>query len=73
MDKIDFKILKDYMKFRWFYTSAGRLILMGKNAQSNENLILNYTKPHTTIIHTSEKGSPFAVITDIIKEEYNLK
>ncbi|MCX8159050.1 MAG: NFACT RNA binding domain-containing protein [Candidatus Pacearchaeota archaeon] len=50
------------MKFREFYTSSNKLILCGKNAEQNEELIKNHTLPYETVLHTKAPGSPFCVI-----------
>lgn len=55
---------KDYSKYRWFYTSSGKLVVGGKNALQNEQLlrILRAQKKERLVMHTSEPGSPFSII-----------
>jgi len=50
------------MKFREFYTSSNKLVLCGKNAEQNEDLIKNHISPEETVLHTKAPGSPFCVI-----------
>jgi len=50
------------MKFREFYTSSKKLVLCGKNAEQNEELIKNHTSLEETVLHTKAPGSPFCVI-----------
>ncbi|MEM4330390.1 MAG: NFACT RNA binding domain-containing protein [Candidatus Pacearchaeota archaeon] len=52
-------------EFREFITSEGKLVLGGKNAESNEKLIAQ-VKENEIVLHTKEAGSPFCNI----KEEY---
>lgn len=63
---MDFKEAK---KYRWFYTSSEKLVIGGKNAVQNEQLlrILKTTKKDFIVMHTSEPGSPFSVILENIK------
>jgi len=49
------------MKFREFKTSSGRLVLAGKNAENNEELIKQVEKDED-IFHTAKPGSPFVNI-----------
>ena len=48
-------------KFREFVTSSGKLVLSGKDRESNEELIKQVEKENI-VLHTKEKGSPFAEI-----------
>ena len=50
------------MKFREFYTSSKKLILCGKSAEQNEELIKKNLSPEETVLHTRAPGSPFCVI-----------
>jgi len=47
--------------FRRFITSSGREVLAGKDRETNEELIGQVEKDNW-ILHTEEKGSPFAEI-----------
>lgn len=53
---------KWYEKFRWFYTSDGFLVVLGKDATTNELLIKKHTEPHDIVFHADIQGAPFAVI-----------
>jgi predicted ribosome quality control (RQC) complex YloA/Tae2 family protein len=50
-------------KYRHFCTSTGRLVIGGKNAEQNEELVARFIGKQNTIMHTKEAGSPFCVIT----------
>ncbi len=53
-----------YKRFRWFYTSSGKLVVGGKNAKQNEELVIRILRggKERIMMHTSKPGSPFAVI-----------
>ena len=50
------------INFRKLITSSGKLVLAGKNAETNEKLMNWYIGKKNIILHTKEKGSPFCVI-----------
>jgi len=56
--------MDNYKKYRWFYTSSGKLVLGGKSAKQNDELLHQLKKKDEDRIvsHTSEPGSPFCVI-----------
>ncbi|MEM1536037.1 MAG: NFACT RNA binding domain-containing protein [Candidatus Pacearchaeota archaeon] len=47
--------------YRWFYTSSGKLVIAGKNAEQNEEIMRN-VRPEDIVLHTASAGSPFCVI-----------
>lgn len=49
------------MKFRELLTNRNTLILAGKNAKNNEELI-EQVQPDEIVLHTAEPGSPFVNI-----------
>ena len=65
--KVDY--WKDYEKYKWFYTSSGKLVIGGKSAEQNESLVKDIMriKKNYIVMHTKEPGSPFAIILDDIK------
>jgi len=70
-------IKSNYRKYRWFFTSSGNLVIGGKNAEQNEELLFSILneKADFIIMHTTEPGSPFSVIFEKVDklsgEEYN--
>jgi hypothetical protein len=52
---------QDYEKYRWFFTSSGKLVIGGKNAEQNES-IMSGVENDDVIMHTSSPGSPFCII-----------
>jgi predicted ribosome quality control (RQC) complex YloA/Tae2 family protein len=53
---------KDYMSYRWFFTSDGNLVVGGKSEDQNELALRYFRKPHYTVMHTTNPGSPFMII-----------
>jgi len=49
------------MKFREYITKKGTLVLAGKNAKNNEELI-KQIEPSEIVLHTEASGSPFVNI-----------
>ena len=54
----------NYRRYKWFFTSAGKLVVGGKNAEQNDELLrkLQKSREDLIIMHTSFPGSPFSVI-----------
>ena len=55
----------DGKKFRWVKLPSGTGVLLGKNAEQNEELVNNFMGKNNIILHTAEPGSPFCVIEDM--------
>lgn len=55
--------MKDYEKYRWFFTSSEKLVIGGKSSEQNEELMMNI-KQKEIVMHTSTPGSPFCIIKD---------
>ncbi|MFP4116072.1 MAG: ribosome rescue protein RqcH [Candidatus Aenigmatarchaeota archaeon] len=51
-----------YKKYRWFKTSEGFLVVAGKNADQNEELVKKKAQKDDVILHAEIEGSPFTVI-----------
>lgn len=51
-----------YEKYRWFFTSTGRLVIGGKSAEQNEDVVKNRIGRNDLVMHTKGAGSPFAII-----------
>ena len=54
----------NYQRYRWFFTSSEKLVIGGKNALQNEEILrkLKTQRQDFKVMHTVEPGSPFAVI-----------
>jgi len=51
-----------YEKFRWFYSSTGKLFIAGRDATTNEIIIKKHTDKDDLVFHTEMAGSPFGVL-----------
>jgi predicted ribosome quality control (RQC) complex YloA/Tae2 family protein len=51
-----------YEKFRWFFTSRGRLALGGRDAHSNATLVRRHLQEGDVVYHADLFGSPFFVL-----------
>lgn len=58
------KELNDYKKYKWFYTSSEKLVVGGKSAIQNDELLkrIKSEKRNFVVMHTELPGSPFSVI-----------
>ncbi|GAG46387.1 unnamed protein product [marine sediment metagenome] len=54
--------MKQYKKYRNFCTKSGRLVVGGKSAEQNEELVKKFIGKENIIMHTAKPGSPFCVI-----------
>jgi predicted ribosome quality control (RQC) complex YloA/Tae2 family protein len=53
-----------YEKFRWFFTTEGKLAVGGRDSQSNTILIRRHAETGDTVYHADLFGSPFFVLKD---------
>jgi predicted ribosome quality control (RQC) complex YloA/Tae2 family protein len=51
-----------YEKFRWFFTTGGKLAIGGRDAQSNTTLIRRHMQEGDTVYHADLFGSPFFIL-----------
>ena len=58
-----------FEKFRWFITSEGNLVIGGRDAQSNVNIIKKYAKQDNLVFHSDITGSPFFITEDGISDK----
>jgi len=58
-----------YDKFRWITSSNGFLLVGGKDAKTNEQLIRKYMKASDLVFHTDITGSPFVLIKNPKKKK----
>lgn len=58
------QFIDNYKKYRWFFTSSKKLVIGGKSALQNEELLHLIKRENNDFIvmHTSSPGSPFSVI-----------
>jgi len=53
---------KWYERYRWFFTSHDKLVIGGKSAEQNEEVVKDHIDKRDIVMHTAMPGSPFAVI-----------
>ncbi len=60
----------NYKKYKWFFTLSGKLVVGGKSAEQNDELLnrIKSTKEDLIVMHTAEPGSPFSVIMADVKK-----
>lgn len=51
-----------YHRFRWFHTSSGYLVIGGRNADQNEELVKKYMGKHDRFFHTQAHGGPVTLL-----------
>jgi predicted ribosome quality control (RQC) complex YloA/Tae2 family protein len=51
-----------YERFRWFHTSDGFLVIGGRNADQNEELVKKYLDRGDRFFHTQVQGGPVTVL-----------
>ncbi|SFR58597.1 ribosome rescue protein RqcH [Halogeometricum limi] len=51
-----------YERFRWFHTSDGYLVIGGRNADQNEEIVKKYLNKHDLFFHTQAHGGPVTVV-----------
>ena len=53
------------MKFREISLASGAIVLLGKDAKNNDELMKNFKGKSNIIMHTVSPGSPFCVIDNL--------
>ena len=53
---------KWFERFRWFRTSDGFLVLGGRNADQNEELVSKYLDPSDRFFHAQAHGAPVTIL-----------
>jgi len=51
-----------YERFRWFITSEGFLVIGGRNAQMNSEIVSKYLERNDLFFHTQSPGAPVTVM-----------
>lgn len=51
-----------YERFRWFHTSDGFLVLGGRSADQNEELVKKYLERGDRFVHTQARGGPVTIL-----------
>lgn len=53
-----------FERYKWFITSAGRLVLSGRDAHSNDNVVKKHMKENDVYVHAEVHGAPSVVLKD---------
>ncbi|MCT9097086.1 ribosome rescue protein RqcH [Haloarchaeobius sp. HME9146] len=53
---------KWFERFRWFHTSDGFLVIGGRNADQNEELVKKYLDKGDKVFHTQAHGAPVTIM-----------
>lgn len=58
------ELSKNHARYKWFVTSSGKMVIGGKSAAQNDELLKKVTSLGTELIvmHTADPGSPFSVV-----------
>jgi len=69
------KSVMEHEKYRWFYTSSNKLVVGGKNALQNEELVKNLISSgkNYIVMHTKTPGSPFSIIESESTDEKDIE
>jgi len=51
-----------YERFRWFHTTDGFLVIGGRDADQNEELVRKYLDPSDRFFHTQAHGGPATIL-----------
>ncbi|WP_311172789.1 ribosome rescue protein RqcH [Halobellus ordinarius] len=51
-----------YERFRWFHTSDRFLVIGGRNADQNEEIVTKYLNKHDLFFHTQAHGGPVTIV-----------
>ncbi|MDO8563495.1 MAG: NFACT RNA binding domain-containing protein [Nanoarchaeota archaeon] len=62
--------MEDYQKYKWFFTASGKLVMGGKSAKQNDDLLkkIKAQGKERLAMHTSQPGSPFCIIIANIED-----
>jgi len=51
-----------YERFRWFFSSDGFLVVGGRDATTNEELVKKYMEKRDLVFHTQAPGAPITIV-----------
>ena len=57
-----------YERYRWFYSSEGFLVIGGRDADTNEELVKKYLEPRDLFLHADVHGAPAVIVKSQGKE-----
>jgi len=57
-----------YERYRWFFSTDGFLVLGGKDAETNEEIVKKYMEPRDIFFHAEVHGAPAVILKSNGKE-----
>ncbi|HYB58706.1 MAG TPA: ribosome rescue protein RqcH [Candidatus Acidoferrales bacterium] len=57
-----------YERYRWFFSSEGFLVIGGRDADTNEELVKKYLEPRDLFLHADVHGAPVVIVKSQGKE-----
>jgi predicted ribosome quality control (RQC) complex YloA/Tae2 family protein len=57
-----------YERYRWFFSSEGFLVVGGRDADTNEELVKKYLEPRDIFLHADVHGAPAVIVKSQGKE-----
>lgn len=63
-DKTQKRSKEWFEKYRWFYSSDNHLVIIGRDAQTNEMAVKKHMEPNDLYLHADFDGAPSVVIKD---------
>jgi predicted ribosome quality control (RQC) complex YloA/Tae2 family protein len=57
-----------YERYRWFFSSEGFLVVGGRDADTNEELVKRYLEPRDLFLHADVHGAPAVIVKSQGKE-----
>jgi predicted ribosome quality control (RQC) complex YloA/Tae2 family protein len=57
-----------YERYRWFFSTEGFLVIGGRDADTNEELVKKYLEPRDVFLHADVHGAPAVIVKSQGKE-----
>lgn len=53
-----------FERYKWFITSSGKLVIGGRDAHTNDNIVKKHLKEKDVYVHTDVHGAPSVILKD---------
>ena len=53
-----------FERYKWFFTSGGRMVIAGRDAHSNDNIVKKHLKDGDLYAHAEVHGAPSVIVKD---------
>jgi len=57
-----------YERYRWFFSTEGFLVIGGRDADTNEEIVKKYLEPRDVFLHADVHGAPAVIVKSLGKE-----